>query len=252
LYASGAGLRGLAATDDDRGFDAKDWGLTERILVVEDDHHIAQLVRVYLEREGYEVTTTNDGREGLRLFGEIEPDLVVLDLMLPGLHGRDVCRAIRMRSATPVLMLTALDDERDVIEGLDLGADDYITKPFKPAVLLARVRSALRRSSGPSTLIHEIIVGDLVIRPEERTASIDGTGLDLRAKEFDLLLSLAARPGVVATRENLLRQVWGRDYDVDTRTIDVHINRLRARLAESRTEIETIRGVGYRLSTVER
>jgi DNA-binding response OmpR family regulator len=226
--------------------------LTERILVVEDDHHIAQLVRVYLEREGYEVTVANDGREGLRLFGEIDPDLVVLDLMLPGLHGRDVCRAIRLRSATPVLMLTALDDERDVVEGLDLGADDYITKPFKPAVLLARVRSALRRSSGPSTLIHEIVVGDLVIRPEERTASIDGTDLDLRAKEFDLLVSLAARPGVVATRENLLRQVWGRDYDVDTRTIDVHINRLRSRLAESRTEIETIRGVGYRLTPVDR
>lgn len=234
------------------GTGVKERSVTEQILVVEDDHHIAQLVRVYLEREGYEVTVAGDGREGLRLFGELEPDLVILDLMLPGLHGRDVCRAIRTRSATPVLMLTAMDDERDVIEGLDLGADDYITKPFKPAVLLARVRSALRRSSGPATLIHEIVVGDLIIRPEERIASIDGADLDLRTKEFDLLLNLASRPGVVATRENLLRQVWGRDYDVDTRTIDVHINRLRARLAESRTEIETVRGVGYRLTTVDR
>ncbi len=189
-----------------------------------------------------------DGREGLRLFGESEPDLVILDLMLPGLHGRDVCRAIRMRSSTPILMLTALDDERDVVEGLDLGADDYITKPFKPAVLLARVRSALRRSNGPTNLIQEIVVGDLTIRPDERLAMIGDSYLDLRTKEFDLLLTLASRPGVVLTRENLLRQVWGREYDVDTRTIDVHINRLRSRLNVSDTEIETVRGVGYRLT----
>ncbi|HEX7102995.1 MAG TPA: response regulator transcription factor [Nitrolancea sp.] len=220
----------------------------ERILVIEDDLHIANLLRVYLKREGYEAHMANDGREGLRLFGEIEPDLVVLDLMLPGLHGRDVCRAIRTRSAVPIIMLTALDDERDVIEGLDLGADDYITKPFKPAVLLARVRSALRRSNGPTNLIHEIVVGDLIILPDERIAAVHGQEIELRTKEFDLLLSLASRPGVVMTRETLLRQVWGREYDVDTRTIDVHINRLRARLTKSNAEIETVRGVGYRLT----
>ncbi len=222
--------------------------MADRILVIEDDHHIAQLLRVYLEREGFETHVARDGREGLRLYGEIDPDLVILDLMLPGLHGRDVCRAIRMRSPTPILMLTALDDERDVVDGLDLGADDYITKPFKPPVLMARVRSALRRSSGPTNLVQEITVGNLVIRPEERIASINGSELDLRTKEYDLLLTLAARPGVVLTRESLLRQVWGREYDVDTRTIDVHINRLRARLAGSDTEIETVRGVGYRLA----
>jgi DNA-binding response OmpR family regulator len=220
----------------------------ERILVVEDDLNIANLLRVYLKREGYEAHVANDGREGLRLFGEIEPDLVVLDLMLPGLHGRDVCRAIRTRSAVPIIMLTALDDERDVIEGLDLGADDYITKPFKPAVLLARVRSALRRSNGPTNLIHEIVIGDLIILPDERIATVNGEEIELRTKEFDLLLSLASRPGVVMTRETLLRQVWGREYDVDTRTIDVHINRLRARLTNSNAEIETVRGVGYRLT----
>ncbi|MGA7669962.1 MAG: response regulator transcription factor [Nitrolancea sp.] len=225
--------------------------MPDRILVVEDDNHIAQLLRVYLEREGFEAHVAREGREGLRMFGEIEPDLVVLDLMLPGLHGRDVCRAIRTRSATPILMLTALDDERDVVEGLDLGADDYITKPFKPAVLMARVRSALRRSNGPTNLIQEITVGNLLIRPEERSASIAGRDVDLRTKEFDLLLSLASRPGVVLTRENLLRQVWGREYDVDTRTIDVHINRLRSRLSESDAEIETVRGVGYRLTHAE-
>ncbi|HVX31400.1 MAG TPA: response regulator transcription factor [Nitrolancea sp.] len=220
----------------------------ERILVLEDDLNIANLLRVYLKREGYDAQVAHDGREGLRLFGEIDPDLVVLDLMLPGLHGRDVCRAIRTRSAVPIIMLTALDDERDVIEGLDLGADDYITKPFKPAVLLARVRSALRRSNGPTNLIHEIEVGDLVIQPEERVATIHGDAIELRTKEFDLLMSLASRPGVVMTRETLLRQVWGREYDVDTRTIDVHINRLRARLGDSNAEIETVRGVGYRLT----
>jgi DNA-binding response OmpR family regulator len=220
----------------------------ERILVVEDDHHIAQLLRVYLERDGYEAHIARDGREGLRTFSEIEPDLVILDLMLPGLHGRDVCRAIRTKNATPILMLTALDDERDVIEGLDLGADDYITKPFKPTVLLARVRSALRRSNGPTNLVQEITIGDLAMRPEQRLASVNGEDLELRTKEYDLLLALASRPGVVLTRENLLRQVWGRDYDVDTRTIDVHVNRLRTRLAGSHTEIETIRGVGYRLT----
>ncbi len=226
--------------------------MADRVLVVEDDHHIAQLVRVYLEREGYETVVAHDGREGLRLFGEIQPDLVILDLMLPGLHGRDVCRAIRVHSATPILMLTALDDDRDVVEGLDLGADDYITKPFKPAVLLARVRSTLRRSNGSTNIVHEIAVGDLVMRSEERSALVNGDDLELRTKEFDLLLALASRPGIVQTRENLLRQVWGRDYDVDTRTIDVHINRLRSRLAGSNIEIETVRGVGYRLSTSEK
>jgi DNA-binding response OmpR family regulator len=223
----------------------------ERILVVEDDLNIANLLRVYLKREGYEPHVANDGREGLRLFGEIQPDLVVLDLMLPGLHGRDVCRAIRTRSAVPIIMLTALDDERDVIEGLDLGADDYITKPFKSKVLLARIRSALRRSSGPANLIHEVVVGDLIIQPDERIATVHGQEIELRTKEFDLLLSLAARPGIVMTRETLLRQVWGREYDVDTRTIDVHINRLRARLLDSNAEIETVRGVGYRLNHAE-
>ncbi len=218
-----------------------------RILIVEDDQRIAGLIRLYLEREGYEVAIAGDGREGLRRFAEFEPDLVILDLMLPGLHGREVCRAIRLRSAVPVLMLTALDDERDVVEGLDLGADDYVTKPFRPKELLARVRAALRRSAGPAAVAREIVVGDLVIRPEERTALAAGRAIDLRAKEFDLLLALAARPRIVFTREQLLEQVWGREWDVDARTVDVHINRLRARLEGCATEIEPVRGVGYRL-----
>ena len=220
-----------------------------QILIIEDDRHIAELVRLYLQREGHDVRIAGDGREGLRLFGEDEPDLVLLDLMLPGLHGRDVCRAIRTRSATPVLMLTALDDERDVVAGLDLGADDYITKPFKPRELVARVRAALRRSGGLPAVAQEVAVGDLVLNAHAREAHVDGHPIDLRAKEFDLLMALAAHPKVVLTREQLLQQVWGREYDIDTRTVDVHVNRLRARLVGSTAEIETVRGVGYRLTT---
>ena len=221
-----------------------------RILIVEDDQRIADLICLYLQREGHEVIIANDGREGLRRFGADAPDLVLLDLMLPGIHGRDVCRAIRTRSAVPVLMLTALDDERDVVAGLDIGADDYITKPFKPRELVARVRAALRRSGATTSVAEEVSVGDLVMRPGSREASVAGKPVELRAKEFDLLLALAARPKVVFSREQLLQQVWGRDYDVDTRTVDVHVNRLRTRLAGSHTEIETVRGVGYRLSSV--
>ncbi|HET7034428.1 MAG TPA: response regulator transcription factor [Thermomicrobiaceae bacterium] len=218
------------------------------ILVIEDDVRIANLIRVYLEREGHHALVARDGREGLRHFGEEAPDLVVLDLMLPGIHGRDVCRAIRTHSTVPIIMLTALDDERDVVEGLDLGADDYITKPFKPAELLARVRAALRRAAGPAAVAHELRIGQLVLRPQERTACVGDEELELRAKEFDLLLTLAERPGVVIAREQLLRRVWGPDFDSESRSIDVHINRLRARLAASGVEIETLRGVGYRLA----
>ena len=217
------------------------------ILVIEDDARIANLIRAYLEREGHHALVARDGREGLRLFGEDAPDLVVLDLMLPGVHGRDVCRAIRTHSAVPIVMLTALDDERDVVDGLDLGADDYITKPFKPYELLARVRAALRRAGGAASVAHELTIGRLALRPQARTAFVGDEELELRAKEFDLLLALAERPGVVVPREQLLRRVWGRDYDSESRSIDVHINRLRTRLAASGVEIETLRGVGYRL-----
>ena len=222
----------------------------QRVLIVEDDARIAQLIRAYLERDGLQTTVARDGREGLRLFGELDPDLVVLDLMLPGLHGRDVCRAIRTHSTVPIVMLTALDDERDVVEGLDLGADDYVTKPFRPAELVARIRAHLRRAGGTATLSREIQVGGLVLRPEERVAQLNGQDMDLRTKEFDLLLALAAGAGTVLRRERLLHQVWGREYDEDSRTIDVHINRLRSRLAGSDVEIDTVRGVGYRLALV--
>jgi DNA-binding response OmpR family regulator len=219
-----------------------------RILVVEDDRRISDLVRLYLESEQHEVIQIYDGPGGVRLAGLEEPDLVILDLMLPGLHGRDACMAIRRTSAVPILMLTALDDDRDVVEGLDVGADDYITKPFQPAVLMARVRALLRRASGPGELVQEIRAGDILLRPEERSVEIDGEPVQLRAKEFDLLLVLAQSPQIVHTREILLETVWGREYDVDTRTVDVHVNRLRSRIADSNMEIDTVRGVGYRLA----
>ena len=218
------------------------------ILIIEDDPRIAQLIRAYLERDGHRTLVARDGREGLRLFGEEQPDLIVLDLMLPGIHGRDVCRAIRTHSTVPILMLTALDGERDVVEGLDLGADDYITKPFKPAELVARTRAALRRAAGPAAVAREVMVGPLKLRTQERVACVGERQIELRAKEFDLLLALASRPNVVIPREQLIHHVWGRDYDVESRTIDVHINRLRSHLAGTGVEIETVRGVGYRLS----
>jgi DNA-binding response OmpR family regulator len=227
-----------------------------RVLVVEDDARIAELVRMYLARDGHEVLLSGNGRDGVRMAAEDAPDLIVLDLMLPGLHGRDACLAIRQRSAAPIVMLTALDDPRDVVEGLDAGADDYITKPFDPNVLVARVRAALRRGRGAVGVVRETRVGNLSLLPAERVAGVAGARVELRARELDLLLALAARPGQVLTRAILLETVWGRDHelDIDTRTVDVHINRLRARLdaAGADARIETLRGVGYRLVADER
>jgi len=215
-----------------------------RILVVEDDRRIAELVRVYLRDDGHDVLLARDGREGVRLAGEDAPDVVVLDLMLPGLHGRDACLAIRRRSAVPIIMLTALDDPRDIVEGLDAGADDYVTKPFDPHVLVARVRAALRRGQGAAGVTRELSAGNLTLYPAERRATIAGADVELRAREFDLLLALVCRPLVVHTRDTLLEGVWGREYDVDTRTVDVHINRLRGRIEQADVEIETVRGDG--------
>jgi DNA-binding response OmpR family regulator len=219
-----------------------------RVLVIEDDRRIAELVRLYLRGDGHETLLAFDGREGVRLAAEEAPDVIILDVMLPGLHGRDACLAIRRRSSAPIIMLTALDDARDVVAGLDAGADDYVTKPFDPAVLMARVRAALRRAHGPAGIVREVTVGNVTLHPDERRATVAGREIELRAKEFDLLLALANRPHVVLTREVLLETVWGREHDIDTRTIDVHINRLRARLEQADVEIETVRGLGYRLA----
>lgn len=219
------------------------------ILVVEDDPRIAKLLELYLRRDGHRVTIAPDGTSALAAFEREQPDLVILDLLLPGTHGRDVCRALRLRHATPILMLTALDDEWDIVEGLDLGADDYVTKPFKPNELLARVRALLRRASGPP--VREIVVGDLRIDREGRQAFVGDVPLPLRPREFDLLVTLASHAGRVVPRNRLLRQVWGNEDLDDSRTLDVHVHRLRQKLAGSAVRIESVRGIGYRLALGE-
>jgi DNA-binding response OmpR family regulator len=227
-----------------------------RILVVEDDPAIAELVRLYLRREGHAVELVSNGAVALRRLetSADEVDLVVLDLMLPGLDGRGVCRRLRAIADVPVIMLTALDDDRDKIEGFALGADDYLTKPFNPNELVARVRAILRRatrSSPPaSAATRALRLGNTTIDLDTRRVLVAGQAVRLRTKEFDLLAALAARAGVVLTRDQLLERVWSETFDRDTRTVDVHVSRLRDRLAAAgaNVEIETVRSVGYRLS----
>ncbi|WP_448575309.1 response regulator [Thermomicrobium sp.] len=220
------------------------------ILVVEDDARIAKILELFLRRDGHTVVTVADGTAALARFEQEHPDLVILDLMLPGTHGRDVCRALRLLHATPILMLTALDDERDIVEGLDLGADDYVTKPFKPNELLARVRALLRRASGPP--VKELVYGDIRIDREARSVFVDDEPVTLRPREFNLLLALVSQAGRVISRQRLLAQVW-RDHEIDegSRTLDVHVNRLRQKFRNSRVRIESIRGIGYRLALDE-
>lgn len=236
-----------------------------RVLLVEDDAGIAGLIELYLDHAGYSVQTIRDGGSALRWFeaNAHEVDLLVLDLMLPGLDGRGICRRIRDgaggRPEMPILMVTALDDDRDKLEGFDLGADDYLTKPFNPDELVARVRAILRRASNPtapvaSSELRELQpLGHARLDHEGMRLEMDGREIPLRPREFDLLRALAARPGVVCSRESLLERVWDNEPSHDSRTVDVHISRLRDRLEQAGTGvgIETVRGTGYRLSLPE-
>jgi DNA-binding response OmpR family regulator len=217
------------------------------ILVVDDERHIVDLVRLYLEKEGFAVVEAHDGAEALDRHARHDPDLVVLDLMLPKVDGFEVCREIRRRGDTPVLMLTARDDDVDAIVGLELGADDYVRKPFNPRALVARVKAILRRTDGTARGVRPIEVGELRIDPRRREATVAGRDLGLRAREFDLLAALARDPGVVLPRDNLLEDVWGTDFPGETRTVDVHVPEVRRTLAPDGPPIETLRGVGYRL-----
>jgi DNA-binding response OmpR family regulator len=223
----------------------------KRILVIEDDPDIALSLRVKLERDGgFAVVTAHDGAAGLRLAVDRPPDLVLLDVNLPGMDGFEVCRQLRKEPATastPVIMLTARIGESDRVAGLDLGADDYITKPFSPKEALARVRAVLRRSDraaeGPDTLAD----GALRIDVASRQAQVSGQLLALTRKEFDLLVELIRQRGRVLTRERLLETVWGYDYPGETRTVDVHVRRLRQKLGSPvDLRVETVVGVGYR------
>src|ERR671923_1097877 len=217
------------------------------VLVVDDEPHIVELVRLYLEKEGLGVIAAADGEAALTLHDRHDPDLVVLDLMLPKVDGFEVCREIRRRGETPILMLTARTDDIDAIVGLELGADDYVTKPFNPRALVARVKAILRRTDVTARGGRPIEVGLLRIDPRRREASVGDRRLELRAREFDLLAALARDPGVVMTRDALLEGVWGTDFPGETRTVDVHIAEVRKKLGDDGPAIETVRGMGYRL-----
>jgi two-component system alkaline phosphatase synthesis response regulator PhoP len=217
------------------------------VLVVDDERNIVELVRLYLEKEGFAVVTASDGEQALVQYERTGPDLVVLDLMLPKLDGFEVCRELRRRGDVPILMLTARSEDVDAIVGLELGADDYVTKPFNPRALVARVKAILRRTDATARGGRPIQVGDLRIDPRRREASVGDRRLDLRAREFDLLAALARDPGVVLTRDALLEDVWGTDFPGETRTVDVHVAEVRKKLGNDGPQVETVRGIGYRL-----
>ena len=222
----------------------------ELILLVDDEPHIIELAQLYLEREGYRVASAGDGPSALERAEHDNPALMVLDLMLPGLDGYEVCKRVRARSDLPIIMLTARDDDIDKIIGLELGADDYLTKPFNPRELVARVRAILRRSRPDRAVKDDLTplhVADVTIDPASREVTVAGRAATVRAKEFDLLQTLAEHRGRVLTREQLLNLVWGFDFLGQTRTVDVHIAHLRKILAGSRVTIETVTGVGYKL-----
>ena len=225
--------------------------MPETILIVDDEQHIIDLAKLYLEQEGYKTTSATDGKTALQKILHEKPNLIVLDLMLPELDGWEVCRRVRAESDVPIIMLTARSDDIDRIVGLELGADDYLTKPFNPRELVARVRAILRRTGRPTPTNAESTVSldNLTIHPERRLVLVAGNEVDLRMKEFDLLMTLATNPGMVFTREKLLDIVWGYDFAGETRTVDVHIAHLRHKLKGMRPTIDTVWGVGYRLDS---
>ncbi len=218
-----------------------------RVLVVDDDPALAEMLTIVLRGEGFETAVVGDGAKALPALRELKPDLVLLDLMLPGINGIDVCKAIRAESGLPIVMLTAKTDTVDVVLGLESGADDYIVKPFKPKELVARVRARLRRSD--SEPAEQLGVGDLMIDVPGHQVTRDGRHIPLTPLEFDLLVALARKPRQVFTREVLLEQVWGYRHAADTRLVNVHVQRLRSKVERDpeRPEVVlTVRGVGYK------
>lgn len=221
-----------------------------KLLVVDDEPNIIELNRMYLEGAGYQVVTARTGPEALDRFRSERPDLVVLDLMLPGIDGLSICREIRQQGATPIIMLTARTEDVDRIVGLELGADDYVTKPYNPRELVARVRAVLRRTNPPAEAAVPAPVlqlGDVALDPARRTVTVSDEPVTLRTKEFDLLQCLLEHQGLVLSREQLLSQVWGYDYAGETRTVDVHVAGLRKELRASNVAVETVWGIGYKL-----
>ncbi len=224
--------------------------MTTKVLVVEDDERIRTAVRLALEKEGWEVLDAASGEEALVVFHEQSCDIVLIDIMLPGIDGFEVCRAIRKSSDIPVVMVTARDDTHDVVAGLEAGADDYLTKPFAPKELSARIRALLRRVRLPSQELSELDFGDLQILPDQGQVVVKGETIHLTRTEFQLLVELASAPGRVFSREELLESVWGKGYFGDGRLVDVHIRRLRKKIEpeDARPEyVLTVRGFGYKL-----
>ncbi|HEX2954566.1 MAG TPA: response regulator transcription factor [Bacillota bacterium] len=228
--------------------------MAKKILIVEDEPNIAETVAYSLEKEGYKVTVCGDGKVGLEQIFRDDPDLVILDLMLPGMDGMEVCRQVRRKSEVPIIMLTAKEDEIDRVLGLELGADDYITKPFSLRELTARVKTVLRRSGrseSPPTEEETIKIGNLQIDMLGHEVRVDGKKIDLSVKEYEVLKLLATNAGRVLSRDLLLDRIWGADFYGDQRTVDVHIRWLREKIEEDPGNpqyILTVRGTGYKLS----
>jgi two-component system, OmpR family, alkaline phosphatase synthesis response regulator PhoP len=222
--------------------------MARTILVVDDEPNITRLLGMYLTKEGYTVETASDGATAVAKARATRYALILLDLMLPGMDGLEACRTIRRTSDVPIIMLTARSEDVDKIVGLEVGADDYVTKPFNPRELVARVKAVLRRYEVAASPERQVLtVGDLTVDLDRREVRVGDEFVEVRAKEFALLVALARRPGVVVPRDRLLNDVWGYEYSVDTRTVDVHISTLRDRLINASARIETVWGVGYKL-----
>jgi DNA-binding response OmpR family regulator len=218
------------------------------ILIVEDEQAIADLIRAYLRREGFEVVWARSGEQALEELPRHPVRLVVLDIGLPGIDGFEVCRRLRSRTGVPILILSARDDEVDRVAGLEAGADDYVTKPFSPRELVARVKAILRRAAGgPAVGGGALMVGEVELDRAARVVTVAGAPVELTAREFDLLAALLAHPGVVLSRDRLLDLAWGGEFAGGTRTVDVHVGQLRAKLGRAGF-VETVRGAGYKVS----
>jgi two-component system OmpR family response regulator len=218
------------------------------VLVVDDDVNICELERIYLEKENFQVTVCHDGKKAVELFKEKAPDIVILDIMLPGMDGWEVCREIRKLSAIPIIMLSAKDETFNKVLGLELGADDYMVKPFEPKELIARIRAVLRRYDRQEDVPEQVVFPGIVVNKSNYTVKLNGKDIEMPPKELELLFFLASNPNKVYTREQLLENVWGFDFYGDTRTVDVHIKRLREKFepGEYKWQIKTVWGVGYK------